>query len=323
MKKVSRIKKLVVAATLLFVVGAEMQAQEEMRMIVYRKDKTISHMYTDDIDSVIFVKGETVIPCPTCPPCGGGGGGTSDHIFPIPDVSKFEMVRVQGGTMDIRGTNVTISDFYIGKYEVTQGLWEYVMNYAGTINGTTLTKKTPVYPGATPSATYGKGPTYPVYYVSWYDIDTIFLPRLNKITGMTFRLPREAEWEYAARGGRYSKGYTYSGSDNIGDVAWYDGNSGDNGGTSSRRAHFVGTKTANELGLHDMTGNVWEWCNDWYGTPYPSGTNNPTGVASGSNRVMRGGGWNYNAADCTIPTRYNFIPNNRSARDSFRLVLVP
>ncbi len=176
------------------------------------------------------------------------------------------MVFVEGGTFEM-GSNdydnekpvhrVTVSDFYIGKYEVTQKEWQEVM-------------------GNNPSR--NKGDDLPVENVSWNDIQD-YLQRLNAKTGGNYRLPTEAELEYAARGGNKSHGYEYSGSNTLDNVAWYYDNSGS-------KTHSVGTKQPNELGIYDMSGNVWEWCNDWYGENYYSSSsqNNPQGPSSGSVR---------------------------------------
>ena len=256
---------------------------------------------------------------------------TKDGIFN--GLPNDEMVFVQGGTFTMGATEdqgtsdpyddeypshqVTVSDFYIGKYEVTQQLWEYVMNYSGTAaDGSTMSAyASEVWLGKMPSSTYGLGPYYPAYYVSWADIVNIFIPRLNKITGKTFRLPTEAEWEYAARGGNKSKGYKYSGSNIIGDVAWYNSN-------SSAMTHQVGTKAPNELGLYDMSGNVWECCSDWYDENYYSSSpsNNPTGPTSGSYRVDRGGSWGNNARSCRVSYRDRSTPDYRDCYYGFRLV---
>ena len=211
------------------------------------------------------------------------GGDTSVQLafatnktFTVNGVT-FEMIYVKGGTFTMGATseqgsdaydnekpphNVTLDDYYIGKYEVTQELWMAVM-------------------GNNPSAS--KGNNLPVEKVGWNDVQE-FIKKLNQKTGAKFRLPTEAEWEYAARGGNKSKGYKYSGSDNIGDVAWYGGNSG-------YKSHQVGAKLPNELGIYDMAGNVWEWCQDWLGNYYSGTQTNPTGAANGSMRVYRGGCW--------------------------------
>ncbi len=156
--------------------------------------------------------------------------------------------------------SVTLSNYMIGETEVTQELWQAVM-------------------GNNPSDR--KGADRPVECVSWNDCQT-FITILNQLTGKKFRLPTEAEWEYAARGGKQSKGYQYSGSNNLIDVAWYLDNS--NSTTQS-----VKTKQPNELGIYDMSGNVYEWCQDWYGSYNSSTQTNPTGPNSGSKRVNRGG----------------------------------
>ena len=222
---------------------------------------------------------------------------------------RFKMIRVEGGTFDMGATSeqgsdaykdeypvhsVTLSDYYIGKCEVTQELWEAVM-------------------GSNPS--HFKGAQNPVERVSWNDCQN-FIKKLNRLTGRTFRLPTEAEWEYAARGGKKSSHCKYSGSNNIFDVAWHDGNSGD-------KTHAVGTKTANELGIYDMSGNVWEWCSDWYDSYSAGVQTNPQGPSSGSRRVLRGGSWNHGARNCRVSYRYYYVPNFSYYNGGLRLVLVP
>ena len=222
---------------------------------------------------------------------------------------SFEMVYVEGGSFDMGATteqgseadtdekpvhSVTLSDYYIGSCEVTQELWEAVM-------------------GSNPSCF--KGSQNPVERVSWNDCQN-FIKKLNSLTGMTFRLPTEAEWEYAARGGNKSLHYKYSGSGNIGNVAWY-------GENSRSKTHAVGTKTANELGIYDMSGNVYEWCSDWYGGYSAGAQTNPQGPSSGSFRVLRGGGWSGNAWLCRVSNRFNIDPSSSRSNDGLRLVLVP
>ena len=230
------------------------------------------------------------------------------NTFTVNGVS-FEMVYVEGGTFDMGATteqgsdaesdekpvhSVTLDGYYIGKCEVTQELWEAVM-------------------GGNPSRF--KGAQNPVENVSWNDCQE-FVSRLNSLTGRTFRLPTEAEWEYAARGGNKSRHYKYSGSNNIFDVAWH----GDNSGI---RTHAVGTKTANELGIYDMSGNVYEWCSDWYGGYSAGAQTNPQGPSSGSFRVLRGGSWLYSAGYCRVTNRNNYDPDNSRHNLGLRLVLVP
>ena len=190
--------------------------------------------------------------------------------------------------------DVTLSSYYIGETEVTQELWEAVM-------------------GSNPS--YFSGSQKPVENVSWNDCQE-FITKLNELTGENFRLPTEAEWEYAARGGNKSKGYKYSGSNTIGNVAWYDDN-------SSSTTHDVKTKQANELGIYDMSGNVWEWCQDWYSSTYYSSSpsNNPTGPTSGSDRVLRGGSWYDYSGSCRVSNRGSSIPGGVGGDCGFRLIL--
>ena len=211
------------------------------------------------------------------------------------------MVLVKGGTFKM-GSNdgesdekpvhtVTVDDFYIGKYEVTQKQWKEIM-------------------GSNPSRY--KGDNLPVENVSWDDVQK-FIKKLNQKTGQNYRLPTEAEWEYAARGGSTGSPTKYAGSNNIDDVAWYSSNSG-------RKTHAVGTKKANELGIYDMSGNVWEWCSDWYGS-YSSGSqNNPQGSSSGTFRVLRGGSWLRGTNFCRVANRirYNRVLTGSSV--GFRIV---
>ena len=186
---------------------------------------------------------------------------------------------------------MTLSDYYIGETEVTQELWTAVM-------------------GNNPSNF--KGNKKPVEKVSWDDCQE-FVKKLNQLTGKNFRLPTEAEWEYAARGGNKSKGYKYSGSNTIDDVAWYTSNSGS-------KTHDVKTKQANELGIYDMSGNVWEWCQDWYGSYNSGSQTNPTGPSSGSSRVCRGGSWFNGARYCRVSNRNCYFPDGSFSYLGLRLV---
>ena len=220
--------------------------------------------------------------------------------IPVMDGISIDMVRVEAGTFTMGATpemeypeddekpahQITLTnDYYIGKYEVTQALWQAVMGY---------------------NPSNFKGVNLPVEQVSWDDCQE-FISKLNRITGKKFRLPTEAEWEYAARGGKKSRGYQYSGSNNLADVAWNDGNSGN-------MTHVVGSKQVNELGIYDMTGNVWEWCQDWYGKYSRSSQTNPTGVNSGDFRVCRGG-------SCRSSYRGYNTPDNRIDNLGLRLIL--
>ena len=158
-----------------------------------------------------------------------------------------------------------------------------------------------------------KGSNLPVECVSWGDCQE-FIQKLNRLTGRNFRLPTEAEWEFACRGGNNSRGYKYSGSNNLGSVAWYDDNSGG-------QTHPVGTKAPNELGIFDMSGNVWEWCSDWYANYTANSQTNPKGPLSGSYRVRRGGSWFSYARICRSSSRNNNHPTNRTHALGLRLAL--
>lgn len=231
----------------------------------------------------------------------------SDDVLPITVKGvTFNMIKVDGGTFTMGATpemeepynnekpthQVTLSSYYIGETEVTQALWKAVM-------------------GSNPS--YWQGDNLPVESVSWNDCQD-FLRKLNEITKRRFRLPTEAEWEFAARGGNKSRHTQYSGSGDIDEVAWYGGNSG-------FKTHPVKTKKANELGIYDMSGNVWELCQDWYGFYSSGAETNPTGATSGVGRVLRGGCWGYGAGGCRSSNRNGIAPDNRGDYLGFRLVL--
>ena len=234
--------------------------------------------------------------------------GAARETIKVKGVS-FDMIMVEGGTFTMGATSeqgndafedenpahqVTLSDYYIGETEVTQALWQAVM-------------------GSNPSSI--KGNSNPVEFVFWNDCQK-FIRKLNSLTGRTFRLPTEAEWEFAARGGNESKGYKYSGSNSIDNVAWYDGN-------SSSKTHAVKTKSPNELGIYDMSGNVYEWCQDWYGSYSSNAQTNPKGPSNGSDRVLRGGSWDYNARHCRVSDHNHCSPRYSSSNYGLRLVLVP
>ena len=210
---------------------------------------------------------------------------------------SFEMIRVEVGTFTMGATSeqenpkddeypthsVTLTkNYYLGKTEVTQALWEAVM-------------------GGNPS--HYKGDNRPVEKVSWNDCQT-FIKKLNVATGKNFRLPTEAEWEFAARGGNKSENYQYSGSNNLSEVAWWGDNSGD-------QTHEVATKQPNELDLYDMSGNVWEWCQDWYGDYSSSAQTNPTGPNTGSYRVRRGGSFFDDVGSFRSSRRWYYDPSGR------------
>ena len=245
-----------------------------------------------------------------------GGGDVEGETYTVNGVS-FKMVGVEGGTFTMGATaeqgsdadseekpahEVTLSSFSIGETEVTQALWQAVM-------------------GSTPSYDFTGDLNRPVQWVSWYDCQT-FITKLNEMTGKTFRLPTEAEWEFAARGGNLSQGYKYAGSNDVNEVAWYWDNipsqSYVNAGYGTQT---VATKAPNELGLYDMSGNVTEWCQDWYGSYSSSPSTNPTGPASGSLRVGRGGSWVSDAGFCRVSCRGSYSPSGKGNNLGLRLAL--
>jgi formylglycine-generating enzyme len=247
--------------------------------------------------------------------CSGQAAVVEPEVFKdggFTDSEVGDMVAVKGGTFMMGATyeqgsdcyddekpvhSVILNDYYIGKYLVTQRLWKRIMA------GTSI---------ADPSRF--KGDDLPIETVSWKDIINTFLIRLKVTTGKIYRLPTEAEWEYAARGGGKSNGYKYAGSNDIDEIAWYGGNSG-------RKTHVVGTKAPNELGIYDMSGNVWEWVNDWYGKYKSDTQTNPVGAAPSTYRVNRGGSWSSAAANSRVSSRRNDVPDANNDLVGFRLAL--
>ena len=232
--------------------------------------------------------------------------GFANQTFTVKGVN-FDMIAVEGGTFTMGATaeqasdafsdelpthKVTLSPFLIGKYEVSQTLWLAVMGENPSVN---------------------TGINLPVDNVTWNECQT-FITKLNELTGKDFRLLTEAEWEYAARGGNKSKGYKYSGSNNLGDVAWYIDN-------SNNTSHAMGTKAPNELGIYDMTGNVMEWVSDWKGSYSSGAQTNPTGPDSGTYRVNRGGSYGNVERLSRITNRNSIDPNMSSKTMGLRLCL--
>lgn len=273
-------------------------------VVVYKKDGTKVCVPYEMLDSIsTYDYGDT------SETVGG------NKVFTVNGVT-FTMVFVESGTFTMGATaeqqepfddekpphRVTLTKgFYIGETEVTQALWKAVMGF------------TPMASGSQWLTERGLGDDFPAYFISYEDVQQ-FISQLNSLTGAQFRIPTEAEWEYAARGGSKSKGYQYSGSNNISDVAWYTNNSG-------YKTHAVKTKKANELGLYDMSGNVLEWCSDWKGNYTSSPAVDPTGADSGDIRVLRGGCFHYSARSCRVASRDRNFPSFRHYGIGFRLVL--
>lgn len=281
--------------------------------------------YADYTSTLTVKEGETasvnatltneVAQAPTTPSSSSTeSSGDSQRTITVGNVS-FTMIRVEGGTFQMGATKemenpnddekpvhqVTLSSYYIGETEVTQALWKAVM-------GTTIRQQRDKADKSFPIR--GEGADYPMYYISWDDCQE-FISRLNQKTGLQFRLPTEAEWEYAARGGNKSRGYQYSGSNNLGDVAWH----------KSNNTYTVYYRWSNELGIQGMSGNVREWCQDWYGSYSSSTQNNPTGPNSGSLRVIRGGDWDCEARDCRSSNRRGKAARIRASIYGLRLAL--
>ena len=236
------------------------------------------------------------------------------HFATAQTSSYPEMVLVEGGTFEMGDEHglgeaneqpvhsVTLKTFSIAKTETTVRQWRTYCNETGRS-----------MPSDVPAG--GWKDDHPMVNVNWQDA-VAYCDWLSDKTGKLYRLPTEAEWEYAARGGKLSTGYKYAGGQSIDMTGWYADNSG--GGTKP-----VAQKRANELVLYDMSGNVWEWCHDWYGENYyaTSPASNPRGPTSGSTRVLRGGSWFYSAAGCRVAYRFIYDPSFRNSGSGFRVVL--
>lgn len=245
--------------------------------------------------------------------------------------TKFVMKYVKGGTFQMGSSNeevdrcsyydtathittfykdsmhiVTLKDFYICETEITQGVWRAVL---------WTSVKDQKDRARSDFNTKGVGRDFPMYFVSYEDIVKEFIPELNRMTGRKFRLPTEAEWEYAARGGSKSKGYSYSGSNNVDEVAWYVTTSSD------KQTHVVKTKKPNELGLYDMSGNVYEWCSDYCDRYTGQPQSNPKGPSKGENKVIRGGCWHHGERPTQVDFRMAASQQSRFYDLGFRLVL--
>ena len=247
-------------------------------------------------------------------------GGSDDMVLEVNGV-LFKMVNIEGGSfwMGAQSENpqdrnydkdawynegpvhqVTLDSFHLGETVVTQALWKAV------------TGQEMLYSRCWKDEV-GKGDEYPAYGVDWYEMNQ-FIKKLNELTGKIFRLPTEAEWEYAARGGIHSRDCRYSGSNKIDDVAWYEDN-------SEGMTHPVKGKKANELGLYDMSGNVWEWCSDWFGEYSAEPQTNPTGAPKRWGWVLRGGSWLNEDIGCRVANRHRYIEGVDHNILCFRLAL--
>lgn len=221
------------------------------------------------------------------------------------------MVTVEGGTFTMGDTEmegyereqpthqVTLKTFKIAKTETTVAQWKVFCNATGR-----SMPETPIW---------GWIDSHPIVNVNYGDA-VAYCDWLAEKMDADYRLPTEAEWEYAARGGKQSKGTKYSGGRSLDNAGWYDANSG-------FKTHSVATKNPNELGLYDMSGNVWEWCKDWYGAYSADAQTNPKGATSGALRVLRGGGWYYSASRCRVADRGYSGPTRRLNGGGFRVAL--
>ena len=312
---------LIWVATMWCLCGA-LQAQQTRTMQVFKDGQVVYSLDVAQMDSVKFVlSGET--------------GGDDD----VPQIEEYvenggdwslnlTMVKVEGGTFEMGATAeqgsdassdeqpthmVTLSAYHMSKYEITQAQWKAVMGT--TIEQQRDKRDEDEFELDPPSKLYGVGDNYPMYHVSWKEAKA-FCEKLSQKTGKTYVLPTEAQWEFAARGGKNSKAYKYSGSNTLGDVAWYDDNSDGN-------THEVGTKTKNELGIYDMSGNVKEWCADVFGEYSSDDVTDPAGLSAGSDRVIRGGGRSSYDSSCRVSFRESDYSDLRTGSLGFRVVCLP
>ena len=276
-----------IAITFVAVVMAAIGAQAQVDyMKVKKTDKSVLEIPIKEVEDISYVQKLTV---------------------KVKNNITITMIKVYGGTFKMGESaddkdvtpihDVTLSDYFIAETEVTQELWEAVM-------------------GSNPS--YYKGAKHPVEMVSWNECQE-FIAKLNQLTNRNFRLPTEAEWEFAAKGGKQSRGYIYSGSDTLDDVAWNHSNSGNS--STGRSPHDVATRQPNELGLYDMSGNVWEWCQDRSGDYSSEPQTNPTGPLSGSIRVIRGGSFDSSFPQYHTVSRYSRSQSSKSGVQGLRLAL--
>jgi formylglycine-generating enzyme required for sulfatase activity len=232
----------------------------------------------------------------------------------------MKMIYVEGGSFHMGATpeqmdsasgdeypvhTVTLDSFYIGECEVTQAQWEKIM-------GTSIFRqqlKANCYSGPA-----GYGDEYPMHFVNWAEAQD-FCRELSRITGKTYMLPTEAQWEYAARGGKNNERTKYCGNDHLDAVGW----------NHVRSSYPVKQKRPNSLGIYDMSGNVWEWCSDWYSESYYSFSpqRNPSGPGSGIRRMLRGGSWTSSESDCRTTNRARSNPSDRDDNNGFRVICLP